>query len=262
MNKYRCSKHLAQFFPFLLLFLSPAHATSFTMQPFPKTVQDAPLMVRGKVGMSYSDWSKEDTKRLYTYTELQITEVLKGNVIGPSLIMRELGGEKDGTGLRVPGASKYEKGEDVVVTLTDKNEEGSYSVIGMMMGKFNVQTDGEGKEYISGPGLAGDIPANSKWTLDGVRQLIKEQALNSDETVDSANQGKVANAKDPKNGRLPNGKPSPINSAAPTHSSPTDLPGTTDDTSSGKSASDYIPLGIGLIFIALLGLFLVLRRKR
>ncbi|MEO5971269.1 MAG: hypothetical protein ABIQ95_15185 [Bdellovibrionia bacterium] len=178
--------------PFLLSFLtSLAGATSFFPQPFPDTVKGAPIIVRGKAGASYSDWNNDDFggKRIYTFYDLQPTEVLKGNINkSSSLSMRELGGEKDGVGLTVPGVSEFEKGEDTVVFLKERNSSGSYDVQGMMMGKYNIQKDADGTEYLTGMGLNNfnhlgnntDVtPAASppkKWTLNDLRTLIRSQA--------------------------------------------------------------------------------------
>jgi hypothetical protein len=184
-----CSRTPAFLLPFLMAL--PAQATSFYPQPFPETVQAAPIIVRGKVGMSYADWNRDDSggKRIYTFYELQPTEVLKGNLTtSASLNMRELGGQKDGVGLNVPGVSQFERGEDAVIFLKDRNSTGSYEVQGMMMGKYNIQKDSDGNEYLTGMGLnnfnhfsnnsAGTTVTTptKKWTLQDLKQLIRTQA--------------------------------------------------------------------------------------
>lgn len=172
---------------FAVLMTSAVYAASFSTQPFTKTVQDAPVIVRGKVGTNSADWGKDadGIKRLYTFYELQVSEVFKGDATTPTLTMRELGGEKDGMGMQISGASQYEKGEDVVVLLKDKNPDGSFDVQGMMMGKYNIQTDPDGNETLMGAGLMGqeNIAAENpsepkKWTLETLRQTIRTQAQN------------------------------------------------------------------------------------
>ncbi len=182
----------------LLVALQQAHATSFAQRPFPVAVEDAPNIVRGRVGTSYSDWGKLDdsSRRIFTFFELQVDEVMKAapgsNLQGKhSLTMRELGGEKDGVGMEVPGNAHFERGEDVVIFLGMPNVDGSYDIRGMMMGKYSVKQDSDGKEYLAGPGLAlnpsddhdheekrgqDDTPPASKWTLDALRHLIATQA--------------------------------------------------------------------------------------
>ncbi len=159
------------------LSLSTSFGASFDVQPFPEAVQAAPIIVRGKVGMSYSDWGKdaeEGTQRIYTFFELQISEVFKGGVNSATLTMRELGGEKEGTELTIPGAATFQKGEDVLVFLHQKNQEGYFDLQGMMTGKFEIEIDPNQKtEVLVGSGLT------TPWTLDALRKLVKDQDQNS-----------------------------------------------------------------------------------
>ncbi len=169
-------------------------ATSFVERPFPDTVHDAPTIARGKIGMSYADWSAggDGRKALYTYYEFQVDEVFKGQ-LGDShrAMIREIGGEKNGVGLQVSGAAKFERGEDVVLLLGPANLDGSHDVRGLMMGKYSVEKDEEGREVLVGAGVSrvthaghSDEPGHGqdgtgpvkKWTLDALRSLVREQA--------------------------------------------------------------------------------------
>ncbi|MCM2323207.1 MAG: hypothetical protein NDJ90_08085 [Oligoflexia bacterium] len=176
---------------------SAGRATSFLDRPFPETVADAPLIARGKVGNSYVEWSKgeDGVRRLYTFYELTVEEQLKGKPVGRTLVFRELGGEKDGIGMQVSGSSRFERGEDVVVLLGEKNSEGSHDVRGLMMGKLNIRQNESGKEVLSGPALglsredghnhgsAGGNSEKQEWTLESLRQVIKTQGQAGDEVA-------------------------------------------------------------------------------
>jgi hypothetical protein len=164
-------------------------ATSFFNRPFPITVQDAPVIVRGVVNSSYSDWGagSDGVRRLYTFYNLEIEEVFKGSVNSSTLLMREMGGEKDGIGMQVAGASSFSAGEDTVVLLSPKNQDGTYDVRGLMMAKFSIVKDDSGEEYLSGPALASAMPGihdeddantqgSQKWTLKDLRKLVAAQA--------------------------------------------------------------------------------------
>lgn len=161
-----------------------AQATSFVERPFPETVQEAPVIVRGTVGASTTDWGKEGDggRRIFTYWDLRVGEVLKGAVTakrGELLKIREMGGEKDGMGMQVAGAANFSAAEEVVVFLSERNSENSYDVWGLMMGKLNVKTDAEGRETLSGASITGehgDYPHASSWTMDSLRKLIATQA--------------------------------------------------------------------------------------
>lgn len=177
-----------------------AQATTFFEQPFPETVEQAPNIVRGRVGMSYSNWAvgSDGTRRIYTYTELLLDETLKGNPSGKTIVIRELGGEKDGVGMRIAGSAQFDRGEEVVVLLNDAGSDGSFDVNGMMMGKYNIERDTNGVEYLVGAGIKetiGEAPESNpegnhdkhdhndtgsekKWTLEAFKQLIQKQAKN------------------------------------------------------------------------------------
>ncbi len=137
-------------------------------------------MVRGKVGSSYSDWSTtaDSSRQIFTFYELSVSEVLKGELSHRTITIREFGGEKDGIGMQIPGTSQFSKDEDVVVFLS-KQSDGSYQVQGMTMGKLDVQIDTNGEEYLAGAAInnsvfiPGEFP--KKWTLQDVRTLIKQQ---------------------------------------------------------------------------------------
>jgi hypothetical protein len=174
----------------------PCLASTFVHKTFEKAVSDAEGIVRGTIGMSYANWVKADgSQKIYTFTELHLDEVLKGD-IAPSasktLILRELGGEKDGVGLQIPGSAKFKRGQEVVVFVTlPVNSDGSFSVRGMMLGKYDLVHGDDGVSYLTGGRISFDTgghddtdhPKDSgteppkKWTLTAVRDLIRTQNL-------------------------------------------------------------------------------------
>jgi hypothetical protein len=165
-----------------MLIASSAQATSFYPQPFPEAVLQAPTIVRGKVGSTYSDWNSgpENSRQIFTYYEMGVSEVLKGNVPNSATItIREIGGEKDGIGMQVAGTAHFSIGEDVVVFMAEKAEDGSFPVHGLMMGKFNLETQSNGTETLVGPAFlnqGGDPQqVTKKWTLQDLKNLIRTQ---------------------------------------------------------------------------------------
>lgn len=182
----------------LLLTAIVAQATTFADRPFPNVVYDAKGVVRGKVVTSHSDWSsgQDGVRRLYTYYEIQPQEIFKqaqGMPANPTqnVFVRELGGEKDGIGMQVAGAAQFEKGEDAVVFTSGQNLDGSFDVRGLSTGKFNIERDRDGVEYLTGGALAvsaqnesahsdttsGGHPVQSTgtWTLQSLREMVREQ---------------------------------------------------------------------------------------
>lgn len=161
-----------------LVFSTSAYPTSFSPVPFAKTVENAPVMVRGKVGSSYVEWAKGDdgVKRIYTFYELQGIETLKGSASGPNIMIRELGGMKDGSGMQVSGASEFQKGEEVVVFLRDRNADSTFDIFGLMMGKLDVHVDDNKNETLSGPAISMEPYSSQTWTMEALKNLIQEQS--------------------------------------------------------------------------------------
>ncbi len=182
-------------------------ATSFYVPPFPDKVRATPLIVRGITSGAESRWVKDSdgVDRIYTFTSLQITEVLKGSLAKGALIaIRGIGGEKDGLSMTVPGAAVFGVDEDVVLMLGQPFEDGSFAVLSMMMGRFEVQATSDG-EALVGPGInptpvgfysehdhtvadpkgAVAPPVATPWTLVRLRELVATQE--SDKPLSDSN---------------------------------------------------------------------------
>lgn len=155
-------------------------------RPFPDTVQDAPVIVRGTIGAKRVDWGRglDESRRIYTYYDLVVHETLKGANAGTHLVFREMGGEKDGRGLQVAGSAEFSTGEDVVVLLNEQNGEGTYDLRGLMMGKLTVEKDDQGNEVLDGPALSpagqflhDDDRGGGKLALSGLRDILRSQGV-------------------------------------------------------------------------------------
>lgn len=183
---------LGVIFQVLILFSGLAHATTFVKKTFEKAVSDSEGIVRGTVGINYPNWAQfpDGSRRICTFTELTIEEVLKGDipVSGKLLLLRELGGSKDGVSLQIPGQVRFGKGEEVVVFIAlPPNSDGSFTLNGMELGKYTFMQDEDGSLYLTGgritqnrereyarePG-ATPLPVK-RWTLASLRKLIQDQ---------------------------------------------------------------------------------------
>lgn len=183
-----------RFLSLCLLVITPslALATSFYEQPFPDTVRNASQIVRGKIGKSEIQWATlpDGSKHLFTYYDVEVTEGLKGKPkAGTPIRIRELGGDKDGVSLQVSGTAHFGAGEEVVVMLGEGGETGdrAYPVMGMMMGKFNIEKGPDGKEYLRGPGVGSSLhpglrnensptQKQTQVSLESLRETIRAQA--------------------------------------------------------------------------------------
>ncbi|MBS1963023.1 MAG: hypothetical protein JST04_12460 [Bdellovibrionales bacterium] len=174
-----------------LALVAQASASSFYEIPFPDTVRNTPTIVRGKIGKSTTEWTTlpDGGKHLFTYYEVEVNEGFKGGPRGGAPIrIREIGGTKDGVSLNVSGTANFDKGEDVVVLLGEPSAAGdnAYPVMGMMMGKFNVEKGADGKEYLRGAGLGSSTQpgirhehgneSTAQISLEALRDIIRTQA--------------------------------------------------------------------------------------
>lgn len=126
---------------FLVLLPAASFATTFMNRNLGDVIQEAPFIVRGTVGSSYANWDKSQ-QQIYTYTDFNVTEVLKGTIKESRILLRQPGGSKDGMELMIPGTAHFAPGEEVVVLLSPKIEEDqSYDVPGFTTGKYRVVTD-------------------------------------------------------------------------------------------------------------------------
>lgn len=161
-----------------------ADAASFINRPLGDVVKETPNIVRGRAGENYSEWDKTGRKALYTYTRLDITEVLKGSIRESQILLRQPGGSKDGMEMSVPGTANFNAGEDVVVLLGERNkEDDSYDVPGFTTGKYNVSTSEGGAPVLInslGGGAVydpqkapGTLSYNAKIPLDVFRSVAK-----------------------------------------------------------------------------------------
>ena len=249
-----------------------ARATSFMERPFPETVKESQAIVRGKIGMKYAKDSlgSDGRSRIYTYYELQLDEVFKGKGLeaGRQIMVREIGGEKDGIGLQVAGAAQFQRGEDVVILLGRANPDDSYDVQGLMMGKYTLEKDSEGHEYLTGAGVSSlthpairgheqifqgaNTKAPIRWSLENLRKLLQEQ--------ESAAPPVTSEAKTPNSARNPEASPKPSPSVKPSKQ-PAPLLQSDHEGESTSSDPGYVAWAVGgLAVVLLIAAFLLLKR--
>lgn len=251
-----------------------ASATSFVIRPMGEVVDDAPIIVRGKTRDSRAEWSSpnEPGKKIYTYTELLVDEVIKGEVEAKSIQIREMGGEKDGVTLEVPGTAQFKHGEDVVLLLSKPAGDGSYPLLGLSTGKYSVTRDSAGNEMVVGAsshdpypggaahnhGVQNDTSGMKKWSLNDLKKWVSRPgqaqagAPPAQNTLE--NQGVQTASPDRQNSATPPASPL-LHSSSERGS---DSPMKEDSTENGPGKSI-------VFFVAFAGLFLIgmiVRRRK
>ncbi len=98
----------------------------------------APVIVRGQVGQREARW--DDARRsIFTYSEIQVTEVIKGRA-SSTLLVRQPGGVVGEIGARVEGVAAFREGEQVVLFLEAAPDEPSvFGVWSLAAGKVSLE---------------------------------------------------------------------------------------------------------------------------
>jgi hypothetical protein len=167
--------------------LASAQASSFYIKPFPEFIQEANFIVHGTLSNIHAEHGISDSgaKIIYTFANLDIKEVLKGSISKQSIVIREVGGSKDGYTIDIPGTPELKEGEDTVLFLGAEKSDQSYEINGLELGQYNLQQK-DGQEILSGGifnyakhdehNLAQEEPENQRpWSLKEVRSLVEKQ---------------------------------------------------------------------------------------
>jgi predicted outer membrane lipoprotein len=114
--------------------LTAAVASVVAFETVEAMARRVPVIVRGQVVRSVAGWD-EQQRRIWTWTELVVTEPIKGRP-GTSVLVKQPGGEVGGIGQAVAGAATFRMGEDCVLFLEPSPDETqSYRVSGLASGK-------------------------------------------------------------------------------------------------------------------------------
>jgi len=252
------------------LLASESKATSFYIRPLPEFTRDAENIIRGRVHQPHAEFgiAQSGERNVYTFAELEVMEVLKGAITKPSLPIRRLGGTKDGITLHIPGSPEFQDGEESVFFLGSENEDHSYELKGLELGKFGLQEKNGELElsggllgYSSGPEATeamgpGVVENRRTWTLKQLKELIEIQKKETPRIkTDDSGVGTTTAPAGPGNPSVE----STAQSGASAQSN-TSEPKTTEPVGSGSVPANFA----GLLFLlggAFLGIFLYLRRK-
>ncbi len=122
----------------IALLPSAVIASSVISETIEELAHNAPMIVRGRVGQVQPQLD-ERYQRIYTYSDLQVTEVFKGPKVA-SVLIKTPGGEIAGRGQRVAGAERFSPGEDTILFLEPAvDEAGVYILRTLAAGKVNLE---------------------------------------------------------------------------------------------------------------------------
>ena len=173
------------------LTMQTAFATSFYIRPFSEFTKSTSNIVRGKISNIHTENSvdHDGVKTIYTFANLELKEVIKGNLAGSQIQIRKLGGSKDGVTLEIPSSVEFTEKEEGVFFLSEELDDHSYEVSSLELGKFNLVKK-NGEEILKGgifnysqphPGddhdvMGDNIEENLKpWSIRQLKELVHAQ---------------------------------------------------------------------------------------
>ena len=123
--------------PFLLFSLTLRRTTLEKLQ------RNTDLVIYGSVLATHSAWD-EKHEFIWTESEVEINDVLKGSWTLNRITISQLGGRIGDTGLEVPGVELLAPGDEVILFV--RRFRGRYRIESMELGKFTIYTDKAGGE--------------------------------------------------------------------------------------------------------------------
>lgn len=128
----------------ILLVPSVVLATVVIAETIEEMTQASPVIVRGRV-LQVQPQLEEASGRIYTYADLQVSEVLKGPRL-TSILVKQPGGEIGNRGTAVAGTAKFKEGQDTVLFLEPAvDEQNVFIVHGLAAGKVDLEKSAKGE---------------------------------------------------------------------------------------------------------------------
>ncbi len=106
-----------------------------------RMTRESQLIIYGKVISSYSVW---EDKSIFTYTTIEIKELIKGEYKSQKIVVKQMGGTVGYISQVVDGTPKLELGKEVVLFLRDWK--GAYWIHSIVLGHFQVYEE-NGKKF-------------------------------------------------------------------------------------------------------------------
>jgi hypothetical protein len=123
-------------------------ATTVIPPTFDQLVSEAELIFEGTVTDARSQWSGDGTERhIVTYVTFNIEDAIKG-APGKNYTIRILGGTVDGETMEVTDTPRFKTG-DRDILFVEHNGSQFVPLVGIMHGRFHVQTDARGREIVA-----------------------------------------------------------------------------------------------------------------
>ena len=130
----------------VLVFAHSTKATTAVMIPDAELIVNSRIILYGRVISATSDWDSSHSM-VWTYVEVSVERLLKGELTQTTIVLRQLGGTVGESGIRIDGQPVFTPGERVLLYL-NTGADGTLHAAHNFMGKFVVKTDSTGAEFV------------------------------------------------------------------------------------------------------------------
>lgn len=159
-----------------LIFLSVHQLSALTVEyiGLERMTKESQVIVYGRVLSSYSVW---EDKSIYTYTTLEIKELIKGEYKSQKIVVKQMGGTVGYISQVVDGTPKLEIGKEYVLFLRDWK--GAYWIHSIVLGHFRVYEENGKKYAVNSLNNVGLVDPSTKKLITDVSRLENRFELNT-----------------------------------------------------------------------------------
>jgi len=169
-------KRLSLTFLIAFIFLSVHQLMALTVEliGLERMTRESQIIIYGKVISSYSVW---EDKSIYTYTTIEIKELIKGEYKSQKIVVKQMGGTVGYISQVVDGTPKLEIGKEVVLFLRDWK--GAYWIHSIVLGYFQVYEENGKKYAVNSLNNVNLIDPSTKRLITDVSRLENRFELNA-----------------------------------------------------------------------------------
>jgi len=159
-----------------LIFLSVHQLSALTVEyiGLERMTKESQVIVYGRVLSSYSVW---EDKSIYTYTTLEIKELIKGEYRSQKIVVKQMGGTVGYISQVVDGTPRLEIGKEYVLFLRDWK--GAYWIHSIVLGHFQVYEENGKKYAVNSLNNVGLVDPSTKKLITDVSRLVNRFELNT-----------------------------------------------------------------------------------
>ena len=172
------NRQISQLGPLILvlaILATPLFATTVQRMELPQLVSASDNIVQGRVE---SVEARYEGNMICTYVSVAVDDPLKGDR-RRTVLVRQLGGRIGAKTIWIAGMPQFKTGDQVIVFLRNRRD-GTFDVIGLNQGKYNI-VDGAAVANVSGvtildpkTGLMSDAGFVEKAPLEAFKTRIRE----------------------------------------------------------------------------------------